>query len=1281
MSLRRETHLQATVVVVFFSLAVSLGLANVYLSHSEEAAVRVRTFQELRAVADLKAQQVAAWRSERQAQAKSWQDSLHLERLLEAPGKAAELQANLQKSLGPLAELPENRAYLLLDDDGRVRFSTAAPPQDSSVSEATRDLLKVAEYSDQPQLSDLQLDPQGHAFIDLAAVIRSPRSGQRLAFLVQRIDPGAVLFPLIQARPVPSTTAETLLLRQDESDFLVLNELRHRQDTALKLHLRREESMLGAPATAAPQQEGVDYRRQLTLATRQQVADTPWILVTKVDAEEILSPVRQRNFLTYGVSLLLLAGGGAFTLYLLRQQRKFFAERHEREQLAAEELQRTQDRLLEAQRIGHIGSWERDLRSGRLWCSEEAYRLVGLDPREPLTYAHFLELVHPEDRDKVQQATDHNAAKEETFAVEYRVLLQDGRLRHFINRGRLFWDARGQPLRASGTTQDITERKLAEEEYRRQSTQLRAVLQNMPQGISVFDEHLRLQLWNEGMREVLGLPAEALYRGVPFEDLVRYPAQRGEYGPGDPEQHVQERKALAMQFKPHRFERTRLDGRTTLVQGEPLFDDGQLTGFITTYTDISESKRNEQALRNQNAILQNILENLPDGVSLYDPEQRMIACNERFRTLLDLPDTLFAQGYPTLEDMVRFNARRGEYGPGDEERRTRGVLRALQRPNNTAVLRERPDGTVLEIRQVNLGDGSTIIIYTDITARHRAEAELKLAEKVFANSPEAIMICDQGNRIISVNRAFCDITGYAQEEVLGQDPRMLASGRHDKDFYRQMWEILRDTGAWAGEIWDRRKNGEIYPKWMTINAVHDTQSGALTHYITLFSDITERKETEARIHHLAHHDPLTGLPNRFTLEARLEQSLADARRHGHKVAVMFMDLDRFKTINDSLGHAVGDSLLMEIAHRLRSAVRESDTVARLGGDEFVVVLPDVEGANDAAHVAGKIIEDVARSLRVGAHELHTSASIGISLYPDDGETVPTVMQNADTAMYHAKAIGRNNFQFFASAMNRAATERLELERKLRQAMVNDELELHFQPQFALAADRVTGVEALLRWRHPEDGLIPPDRFIPIAEETGLIVGIGDWVLQAACRQLKAWLDQGLPPLRMAVNLSTRQLKEKDFPSRVAAILQETGLPAVLLELEITESGVMERPEEAITTLQALNDMGVTLAIDDFGTGYSSLSYLKLFPIDRLKIDRSFVRDIERDPDDAAIARGTIALAHSLGLEVVAEGVETSAQLDMLAADGCDEVQGYFFSRPLPLAAATAFLAQQAGRAG
>ncbi|HET7775229.1 MAG TPA: EAL domain-containing protein [Azospira sp.] len=1263
---------------------MSLGLANVYFSHTEEATVRERVFQELQAVADLKVQQVNAWRSDRLAQAKGWQESLRLGEILPRGKLSAAGREKIQRILDPLVEYQDTREFLLLSSEGEILVDTMAPPLAGFLGEATRNLLKSAEYIGLPQFTDLQLDAYGRPFLDLVMVVRSPHNEQRLGFLIQRIDPRTSFYPLIQSWPVPSRTAETLLVRREGEQVLFLNELRHQSGTALQLHHPLAE--LALPAAAAGRgeygpREGTDYRHIDVLATSTPVPGTPWLMVAKVDKEEVFSPVQQRNLMAYGLSLALMVAGAAFTLYLLRQQRQIFAERQQREQAAAEKLQRTQDRLLQAQHIAHIGSWERDLRTNQLWWSEEAYRLVGLEPGEKASYRRFLEIVHPDDRELVKATTDDNLNPQEPFSVEYRVVLADGRIRHFINRGGIILDQAGLPLRASGTTQDITERKLAEEEFRRQSTQLQAVLHNMPQGISVFDEQLRLQLWNEGMREVLDLPPEALYRGVPFEDLIRYPARRGEYGPGDPEPYVQTRKAMAMRFQAHRFERTRPNGRTHLIQGEPLFDEGRLAGFITTYTDITETKQAQASLERQNATLQSILDNIPDGISLYDANLQMIACNGQLKTLLELPESLFADGLPNLKTVVEFNTRRGEYGEIDPERHIQEILQLAHQPAPHAFERTRPNGMVLHVRGVPLSSGGFVTVYTDITQHRRAEERLLLAEKVFANSPEAIMICDQANRIISVNRAFCDITGYEQEEVLGQDPRILSSGRHDKDFYGQMWHTLRETGAWAGEIWDRRKNGEVYPKWMTINAVHDAQSGALTHYITLFSDITERKETEARIHHLAHHDPLTGLPNRFTLEARLEQSLADARRHGNKVAVMFMDLDRFKTINDSLGHAVGDSLLMEIAHRLRAAVRESDTVARLGGDEFVVVLPDVEGANDAAHVAGKIIEEVARDLKVGAHELHTSASIGISLYPDDGETVPAVMQNADTAMYHAKAIGRNNFQFFAAAMNRAATERLELERKLRQAMTNQEFELHFQPQFALAADRITGVEALLRWRHPEDGLIPPDRFIPIAEETGLIVGIGDWVLVAACRQLKTWLVAGLPPLRMAVNLSTRQLRHQEFPQRVAAILEETSVPAVLLELEITESGVMEHPEEAIQTLHALNDMGVTLAIDDFGTGYSSLSYLKLFPIDRLKIDRSFVRDIERDPDDAAIARGTIALAHSLGLEVVAEGVETAAQLDMLATDGCDEVQGYFFSRPLPVEAATAFLAQQAGRAG
>ncbi|MDE2585713.1 MAG: PAS-domain containing protein, partial [Betaproteobacteria bacterium] len=918
--------------------------------------------------------------------------------------------------------------------------------------------------------SDLQTAPSGDVYLDIVAPIRAPYSDARLGFLVQRIAPERYLFPLIQSWPGPSKTAETLLVRRDGNQLLYLNQLRHQSGTAMHLTRPVDDPDLPAAHAVLGQEDvftGRDYRGKAVFAATRQIPHTPWAMVTKLDTEEVLAPLRRNNLHAFGWSLLLMVAGAAFTLYLLRQQRLLFNEQQAREKRAAEELARTQARLMEAQRIGRIGSWERDLATGEMWWSEEAYRLFGLDPEtDTASLEGFLERVHPEDRERMQGSTEQHPEDGHPLTLEFRIILPNGEVRHCINHGRLFRDAAGQPVRIGGTTQDITERKLAEEEYRRQSAQLQAVLHNLPQGISVFDEKLRLQLWNEGLREVLDLPREALYRGAPFEDLVRYPAERGEYGPGDVEEKIQARKTLAMQFEPHRFERTHLNGRTTLIQGEPLFEDNRLAGFITTYTDITESKRVQETLEKQNTVLQSILDNIPDGISLFDANLGMVACNEQLKTLLDLPESLFARGLPNLKEVLEFNAARGEYGAEHPEQLVQEILQRASEPALHAFERTRPNGTVLHVRGVPLPNGGFVTVYTDVTQHRRAEERLLLAEKVFANSPEAIMICDQGNRIISVNQAFCDITGYAQDEVLGRDPRILASGRHDKEFYGRMWQTLRESGAWAGEIWDRRKNGEIYPKWMTINALHDTQSGALTHYITLFSDITERKETEARIHHLAHHDPLTGLPNRFTLEARLDQSLAHARRHGNKVAVMFLDLDRFKTINDSLGHAVGDALLMEIAHRLRTSVRESDTVARLGGDEFVVILPEVDSANDAAHVAAKIIEQIALPVQVAPHALHTSASVGISLYPDDGDAVAVVMQNADTAMYHAKAVGRNNFQFFAAAMNLAATERLELERKLRQAMAKQEFTLHYQPQFSVAADRITGVEALLRWNHP-----------------------------------------------------------------------------------------------------------------------------------------------------------------------------------------------------------------------
>jgi diguanylate cyclase (GGDEF)-like protein len=487
-----------------------------------------------------------------------------------------------------------------------------------------------------------------------------------------------------------------------------------------------------------------------------------------------------------------------------------------------------------------------------------------------------------------------------------------------------------------------------------------------------------------------------------------------------------------------------------------------------------------------------------------------------------------------------------------------------------------------------------------------------------------------------------------------------------------MWTALDQAGYWQGEIVDRRKDNTLYPKWIAISAVHDVE-GNITHYIASFTDITERKMAEAQISQLAYHDTLTGLLNRFSLKSQLEQALAMAHRDQRALAVMFLDMDRFKTINDTLGHAVGDKLLMEVANRLRNSVRESDIVARPGGDEFVVVLTEVEDATAAARLADKILQVLGQRYRLGKNELHSTVSIGLAFYPNDGDDGETLMKNADTAMYHAKSQGRNNIQFFTAEMNQVALKRLMLDQDLRVAVETRQFELHYQPQLDSRDGRIVGVEALVRWRHPRDGLISPGEFIPVAEETGLILQLGEWVLDEACRQLRAWQDVGIKDVTMAVNLSAHQLRSPVLLTQVAHALEKHGLAGTDLELEITESAAMHDPAASISQLKALRDLGVRLSIDDFGTGYSSLSYLKLLPIHTLKLDQSFVRDIETDSNDVAICTATIALAHNLGLAVIAEGVETEAQRLLLTSHQCDFMQGYLFSKPLPAEAALAFI--------
>ncbi|GAB3188846.1 bifunctional diguanylate cyclase/phosphodiesterase [Hydrogenophaga aquatica] len=557
------------------------------------------------------------------------------------------------------------------------------------------------------------------------------------------------------------------------------------------------------------------------------------------------------------------------------------------------------------------------------------------------------------------------------------------------------------------------------------------------------------------------------------------------------------------------------------------------------------------------------------------------------------------------------------------------------------------------------------LLERELMERRRIEGRLDLMATVFQHSREAIMITDAQNRIIATNNAFSLLTGYSGDEVLGRNPRMLSAGLTPTDLYRQLWHDLNEHGTWQGEIWDRRKDGRVYPKWLSINTVRDEQA-RITHYIGIFSDITERKQAEERIYRLAHHDSLTGLSNRMSLTLELSHAVLQASRHGHVLTVMLIDLDNFKEINDVHGHAIGDQLLQQVAQRLQQAVRHGDKVARLGGDEFVILLSQVSGRDAAGQVAEKIRLALDAPFTVDHLKLRTTASIGLSCFPDDGDTSELLLKRADTAMYHAKSQGRNQTCFYADGMEALLLERVHLIAELRKALDLGQFELHYQPQFSALTGELLGVEALLRWCHPEQGWIPPGKFIPVAEQSGLILPLGEWVLDEACRQWRAWQDTlGGPDLRIAVNLSAQQLASSELTGTVAKLLEWHGVPADRLELEITESMLMEDTKTSTTRLRALRDMGVRLSIDDFGTGYSSLSYLRELPLHGLKLDRSFVQGVETDQGSAAICQSIIVLAHNLGLEVVAEGVETPAQQAFLQKHGCDLLQGYLLARPMP----------------
>lgn len=686
--------------------------------------------------------------------------------------------------------------------------------------------------------------------------------------------------------------------------------------------------------------------------------------------------------------------------------------------------------------------------------------------------------------------------------------------------------------------------------------------------------------------------------------------------------------------------------------------------MLIVSTALTKLKMILSELRESEALLRHVADNAPVMLWMSDRENNLIFTNKRCQKAVynnketKLLSSSMAKIHPDDKKHYLSTLQQQQY----KQKESSFQFRVLDDKNNclhwssNVVARFSDDGKYQGL----------ICSTIDVTEQKKLELDTQLAAKVFKHSLEGILISNTENQIIQVNRAFSELTGYTQDEVLGKNPNILSSGLQGKEFYQEMWSTIEKNNLWRGEVYNRRKNGEIYPEWLTIITVKN-ESQKISHYIAIFNDITEKKRAEKDIHFLAHFDPLTRLPNRTLFNERIEHAIQQATRKDQCVALMLLDLDRFKAVNDSLGHAAGDELLIKVAKDLSHILRNDDLVARIGGDEFVILLEAMnkqEIHKDCPIIAKKIIKALSTRYEIKDNPIFIGVSIGISIFPDDAKTIEVLMQRADMAMYHAKDKGRNNFQFYSNQLNDTIQKRLNMEADLRIAIEQQQFFLNYQPQYNLSTGEIEGFEALIRWQHPQLGLIKPDAFISIAEETGLIVDIGTWVLKTACRQLVIWQKLSGLPLRMAINVSLKQLERESFVDCVKATIKGTTISPETLELEVTESMFVEEGSFTLQILTQLDQLGVQISIDDFGTGYSNMSYLKKLPIDRIKIDQCFITDIPYDENDAAIACAIIDIAHRFNIKVIAEGIEFQQQADFLLGKGCTEGQGYLFSKPL-----------------
>jgi len=1234
------------------------------------------------------------------------------------PSDAQRLQARLEY----IRQQSSFSEMTIVDTRGMPRMSTDPELPDMSADQA---LIRQAIEQKKTVLGQMRHDtlPDGTPYVSLpvaAPLIPGDAGNAVIGVLWVELDASRFLFPLLQSWPVPSETAEAILVRRDGSDMLALNDYRTQKDTALKLRtpVDHPTSVTAQAARGATGFiRGTDYRNASVLGYAVQIPGTDWLMIAKIDADEAYGTFHRMALIRIAFALLLLAVSSA-SLFFWWRNRNAQWEKHkakwEQRNAAShtEQLQSELNQQFVARQYEYLSKYANDIivlldGAGKIVevndRAEAAYgllrsQLIGKSMRE--LRAPSVDMLFEQRWSEIQENKSlmfecvHVRADGTDFPVEVSARVIE----------------RGKERFVQCIVRDITERKTAQERERRLMDMYRALgmtneaIIRLQAEADLFPLVCRIAVECGGMALAWVGVADGGNRLIPvsnygktagyLEDLVVMttpdaPEGRGVVGiafrenrPAITNDINREESALPWSEKNLKYGIQSIAAFPILRSAKPyavlvVYSDhvnafdreivhlleemaANISFALDNFDRQTMQQMSKAALLESATRLRRFYESKIMGVAYWNLNGEITTANDKFLELAGYARDDLAAGKINWLDMTPPEQR-------DNERNflTEIAAKGLDSPPmEKEYLRK--DGTRIPvlIAAMKLDAASGAVFLIDVTERKQAEEELKLAAMVYRDSSEAMMVTDADNRIIAVNPAFEHITGYSADEVLGKDPNLLKSGRHDSEVYRDMWEALNATGRWKGELWNRGKNGEEFAVMLSISTTFD-QAGAVLRRVALFSDITRKKESDELIWSQANFDALTGLPNRRLFRDHLRHEIRKSRRANLPLALMFLDLDGFKDVNDTLGHDMGDVLLKDAAERLNSCVREIDTVARLGGDEFTVILSELHDPGNVDRVARHILQKLSEPFKLGDEVAHVSASIGITLFPDDATEIEELIKNADQAMYAAKQHGRNQFQYFTPAMQEAAQVKMRLVNDLRGALENNQFELVYQPIVDLATGIIIKAEALIRWQHPIRGLINPAEFIPAAEDTGMIKAFGNWVFHEAASQAAQWREKYRPEFQISVNISPVQFRNEGIDSTAwLDHLKILGLPAQGIVVEITEGLLLEATGKVTEQLLAFHEAGIEIALDDFGVGYSSLSYLKKFDIDYLKIDQSFVRNLAFGSSDAALCEAIIVMAHKLGLKVIAEGVETLQQHDLLATAECDYVQGYLFSGPL-----------------